>query len=301
MSFIKQKRFWIPVSFVLLICLVTVGFILLSPSSSPAAPVISWSPGSVNETISPGGSKVANVSFTSLKDLSNVDVWVVPELQPYIQVQPSSFAQIINGQTNNLSLTISASQNAPLGTFDGTIHIRQGKITIAKPLQIAINVWQFFSDDNLGINLYIPPNLSRIDPELPKPSLKLGEGYTFAIYRSISNNMPIIQAPINVPYEGCTIYFGVEDNSSQLNLLDWLNTYSYTRTQDIDEEIILNDIISVRRTGKGEIFDNPFITVFIPFEDRIYTITGESNRDLTDFEQCQYSLEQIIGSLSLKE
>ena len=159
MSFFTQKRFWIPVSFVLLIFIGIAGFILFSPSSAPAAPVINWTPESVTETISPGGSKVVNVSFTSTENLSNVEVWVVPELQPYIQFQPSSFAQITKGQTISVSMTFSANWDSQTGLIEGTIHIRQGRKTIAKPLPVKFDVTftlKKYQNDEVGFSLIVP-------------------------------------------------------------------------------------------------------------------------------------------------
>jgi hypothetical protein len=116
---------------------------VVGPSSAEAAPSITWTPGSLNEIIGQGQTKTVAVSFTSSEKLTNVVVRVVPELQPYVQVSPSSFASIAKGQTLSINVTIAAAATAPLGTATGTIQLRSGKgapKTFAKPLPIEIMV-----------------------------------------------------------------------------------------------------------------------------------------------------------------
>ena len=138
-SFLKQKPFRIVFS-LLSVIFVVFAVVLFIPKSSPAAPVITWTPAPITETVSPGGSKMVNVTFTSSKNLSNVTVWIVPELQPFVQVQPVIFNQITKGQTTNLTLTISANIDSPLGTFDGTIHLRIGSKTYPQTLKVLVKI-----------------------------------------------------------------------------------------------------------------------------------------------------------------
>ncbi|MFH1648473.1 MAG: hypothetical protein ABIA11_01915 [Patescibacteria group bacterium] len=64
----------------------------------------------------------------------------MPELQPFVQVNPTTFSQIIKGQAINLSLVVSANQDSPLGTFDGTVHLRVGSKTYPHTLKIVLKV-----------------------------------------------------------------------------------------------------------------------------------------------------------------
>src|SRR5262249_38732936 len=112
--------------------------ILLAPTSAPAVPSISWSPASVSETILAGETKTVPVSFIASENVSSVNVRVFPELQPYVQVSPSTFASIQKGQTVNLTITIASAATSLPGAFNGTIQLRSGsgknQTTFAKPL-----------------------------------------------------------------------------------------------------------------------------------------------------------------------
>lgn len=119
--------------------LLAIAAILLTPSPTPAQPVISWTPSALAGEIARGNSKTVAVSFTSLQTVNDVEVRVVPELQPYVQVNPSAFAVIPAGKPRTLQVTFSASNSSPLRTFDGTIQLRQ-RNNLARPLPVTVLV-----------------------------------------------------------------------------------------------------------------------------------------------------------------
>jgi hypothetical protein len=119
--------------------LLALAAILLTPSPAPAAPTISWTPSALIGEVARGHSKTVAVSFTSAETVNNVEVRVVPELQPYVQVNPSVFAVIPAGQPRTLNVTFSASSSSQLGTFDGTIQLRQ-RNNLARPLPVTVLV-----------------------------------------------------------------------------------------------------------------------------------------------------------------
>jgi hypothetical protein len=113
--------------------------ILLTPVPVPAQPVISWTPSALAGEVAGGNSKTVTVSFTSSETFNNVEVRVVPELQPFVQVNPTTFAVIPAGQPRTLNVTFSASNSSPFGTFDGTIQLRQ-RNNLARPLPVTVLV-----------------------------------------------------------------------------------------------------------------------------------------------------------------
>lgn len=131
-----------------------------SPQAAPG-PKINWNLTNITDIISPGESKSVEVSFIATKDLKNVEVFVVPELQPYVQVSPQSFSHVSAGTVTPLTIMFSAPSNAELGTFDGTIHINstEKKKTYSQPLPIKISISLLngiFSETNLGITFRYP-------------------------------------------------------------------------------------------------------------------------------------------------
>jgi hypothetical protein len=116
--------------------------ILTTPCPAAAAPPVSWTPQSVSGTIAPGGIKAVSVSFHAFQHLGNVSIRVVPEIAPFVRVEPSSFANVKAGSTIQVSIIFTAAPNASLGMFDGTVQLKQRNKTLAKPLPVVVTVRQ---------------------------------------------------------------------------------------------------------------------------------------------------------------
>ena len=101
---------------------------------------IQWSPKEITQTLRQGESSTLNVTFTSDINLSNVKLWVVPELQPFISVSPEVFSNITAGIKNSTTLTITVPVNTEPGIYDGTLHLRVGNKTYPQTLKILLEV-----------------------------------------------------------------------------------------------------------------------------------------------------------------
>jgi hypothetical protein len=126
------------------VVLIALAVIVLIPSSAPAQPVISWVPESVIETVLAGETKTVSVSFTASQELGAVEVWVVPELEPFVRTEPTSFTNIPAGQTTTLDITIAALADALPSTIEGTIQIRNAgrpPRNFARPLPVTVTVF----------------------------------------------------------------------------------------------------------------------------------------------------------------
>lgn len=124
------------------IVLVSLSVIIAKPSLVYPASAITWTPKQVAGEVALGKSKTQTVTFKSVEALSNVALRVVPELQPYIKVTPSSFPSISAGTSVSITVTFSASTTAPLRTFSGTVHLvdASGKSqkTYSTPLPVTL-------------------------------------------------------------------------------------------------------------------------------------------------------------------
>jgi hypothetical protein len=123
--------------------LIALAVIVLIPSSAPAQPVISWVPESLNETVLAGETKTLSASFTASQDLGAVEVGVVPELEPFVQTNPTSFQNIVAGQEVSLEIIIMAPEDTSPQVVEGTIQIRnagQPPRNFARPLPVTVNI-----------------------------------------------------------------------------------------------------------------------------------------------------------------
>jgi len=124
-------------------------FFLSSPSY--AKPVVEWTPNKISfeQTQGSQSSQVISVKFS--KDAHGVVARVVPELQKWVTVSPSSIGDILKGDVFDFTVTTNISPDDSVGTFDGVIQLRQlvaGKPekTIAKPLPVVLTITE--AEDN---------------------------------------------------------------------------------------------------------------------------------------------------------
>jgi len=131
------------VFFVLASVALLAGILVYSPPSPAAPPILSWNPTSVVQDVVAGETDTVSASFTASENLSDVVVRVVPELEPYVEVDPVSYESVSKGSAYDLDLTISAPVDAEIGVYDGTIQLRSGSDptkTYAKPLPVELSV-----------------------------------------------------------------------------------------------------------------------------------------------------------------
>jgi hypothetical protein len=158
------------------------------PSQQPGPPV-SWSPDHLVVTLSPGETKVVHATATISADIPATFTWVVPELVPYVTVQPSSLPASGASSTQNFDVSISIPEGTPFSTVEGTVQLRtpiqSGAATrnrnrkqvfrdrdgiaraaeqpgrqapaLARPLPILLNIWPVVVSTDLGIRFNTPP------------------------------------------------------------------------------------------------------------------------------------------------
>jgi len=127
------------------------------PSNAISKTTITWEPNVLYNTI--GNGQVAQdlyVKFVSTKNLTDVSVWAVPELQPFIIVSPEIFPQIQAGTQYELRIQFRIPPAAVERIYEGVIQLRSGSKVIPLPLPV-----------NLDLNyagIAISPN-ARVLPE----------------------------------------------------------------------------------------------------------------------------------------
>ena len=123
------------------------------PSDRPGqggGPPIEWDPANLSvEAIEQGQELQTSAAFRSRQNFDSLDVWVVPALTNDVLVESDIevIQDVEEGVWIDLELTITVSDDAEVGAYDGTLHLRDGNRTVARPLPIEINVEE--SDDEL--------------------------------------------------------------------------------------------------------------------------------------------------------
>lgn len=139
-------------------------------------PKITWSKAQLEATLSPGQSKSFDLTFTSNLQLKNIVIEPVPELAPFLTVQPSSFIAVPAGSPQSVHVTFLIPRGASLGIYEGTLHVRSGSQTFSQTLKIAVRVGVVYQDQTLGITLLYPPEwdvTARDTPVEDDPTLSI--------------------------------------------------------------------------------------------------------------------------------
>jgi hypothetical protein len=104
------------------------------------AQTISWSPSALSLQILGGTARSIKVSFTASNTLTNVDLSVVPELQPLLSITPSHISSLPTNAIIDVLLVFSIAEHTIPGSYDGVIKLRQSGRTIPSPLPIILLV-----------------------------------------------------------------------------------------------------------------------------------------------------------------
>lgn len=101
---------------------------------------IVWDPQKILLSVAKGESKSLDVKFISGQNLRNVDLWLTPELQPYVKLTQNHFDSVTAGVVNNVQLIVSARCGDTIGNYDGTLHLRSSNATYPQTLKLSVNV-----------------------------------------------------------------------------------------------------------------------------------------------------------------
>lgn len=126
----------------LTVFIVFLGCLTLATDLAHAKPTLSWTPQAVSQTLAQGENNEVVVSFRASAGASGIIPEIVPELAPYITVRSSSFASLEADAAYELTLAFSISADAPVGTLDGTVHLRSqaSNRSYARPLPIRLTI-----------------------------------------------------------------------------------------------------------------------------------------------------------------
>jgi hypothetical protein len=110
------------------------------PSAAEGQKVVSWTEETVQVSLQTGVLATVRASFTSAATMEDVELRLVPELEPFIVVQPNTFAILQSGTIVPVTLSFLVPDGTGLGTYEGTLHLTSGNRTLPATLKIAVRV-----------------------------------------------------------------------------------------------------------------------------------------------------------------
>ncbi len=115
---------------------IAIAFFIQTAVSQPSGVPVSWDPSGVEVAVPAGRAEEIVVFSTTHQDMPAVNVDIVPELSSFVSVEPDGLPPVLGGLEQIFVLTFQVPADAPPGTFEGTLRIREGSRTTAQPLPI---------------------------------------------------------------------------------------------------------------------------------------------------------------------
>ena len=114
--------------------------ILSFPIQAEAYSVV-WVPERIEQTIALGATLDLTVTFRSSIDLKNVELWISPELKPFVSLTPAYFKTIKANTRKDVEIHFFIPPNTQAGMYyGGTVHLKVGSVTNPMPLKVGFNV-----------------------------------------------------------------------------------------------------------------------------------------------------------------
>jgi hypothetical protein len=116
------------------------GILLICSTVSAGKYPLTWTPESITEAMGLMDSDTFSVILSSDEDIGPVNLWVVPELQPFISVSPTNL-YISAGNSYPVTITCTIPSGTTTGPRDGTIHIKCGEETIPATFKVELKIF----------------------------------------------------------------------------------------------------------------------------------------------------------------
>ena len=265
---------------VLIVALLAFVFVTYSPPAD-AKPGITWNPSSLSEELEAGQSTTTTVTFTSGSSVRNVTVEVDPEIAPYVSVSPDSFNTLASGTSYDIDVSFTATGDATVGEYEGTIYIQQRKRTLSKQLPVELEIiggQEVF--DNIDIAIEYP-----------------SDWYAFPSEDVVAfSNLEYFPSSRDDTYAYFQIRRLVNVNPLHTSIDQWFDEYfslGFPSGISSKEIIIVDDRESIRvqTLGVGE-----YVNIYIPDASDVISISFsiDSSNYLNDYDS-------MLDTLSIME
>jgi len=126
--------------------------------TQPGVPPISWEPDHLVVILPPGEFAKLTSTITIRSLIPATILELVPSLEAYVSLAPSSLPALPGGAMQTFIVSLSVPLGAPPRTIDGTLHLRSGAETIARPLPITLHIvdGELLTNDSGGYSLVTP-------------------------------------------------------------------------------------------------------------------------------------------------
>lgn len=172
---------------------------------------------------------------------------------------------------------------------------KKGQRNIVVSPLIPMDTSGTFRDPGVGVEFEVPRSAVEVPLADPIREALPGLGFPVASFRPNSPT-DLEGQPAEAPPTGCSIDVSIEDNGGALSLPDWLSQYYEAQPGEADEEVTVDGVTAVRRSGTSALFGNPFVVVFIPDGTRVFLVQVAIAGDQQIVDQCITEFDSFLTS-----
>ncbi len=253
-----------------------------------AKPVVEWTPSKISFEQMQGTQSSQVISVKFLKDVHRVVAHVVPELQKWITVSPSSIGDMVKGDIFDITITVNISPDDLTGTYDGVIQLKQlfaRKVErkIAKPIPVVLMITQF--EDPAVLLENISNDAGGLSSSVELPAVPDNETAKLSITGIDYNNNGIRDELENITFQGLNTLPNINIDSyyQLLSIVDMIQPKSPIVENSINEH---NIYCSYRLLSEG-------VKIELPLS-LLYSIVLDTQERKNAFNS---SLEESVVSL----
>ena len=148
---------------------------------------IGWTPGRIEETLGFEGKIDIRATFVSSKKLSDVNLWIVPNLQRFVSLEQTHFDSIKPHTPYEVIVHLSVPHGTRPGSYRGTVHLGVGecrhaeRFTLPQTLKIKLNV--------VYENVSIPSTTKVLDESTTQYLLSVSTDGAILIFSRITRDL----------------------------------------------------------------------------------------------------------------
>lgn len=139
-----KSKFLVPIALAAIVLAVTASPALtqvtLAKPGNGHGNIITWSPNPVTGSVAPGAFVVVPATFTSSVNLTNVTLDITPSLGGTVTIVPNTFAAVLAGVPNPVTITFTAPATGDRTQFNGVVHLRTGHQNHPQNLKLRFTV-----------------------------------------------------------------------------------------------------------------------------------------------------------------
>jgi hypothetical protein len=182
---------------------------VLGPPLAEAAPKITWTPSQLQLGLSQGQSRTVTLTFSSNQALYNVTVEAVPAIAPFVSVSPQTIPMVPANTPGSISLAFATAPTATIGTYEGTIHVRNGSQTYIQTLKISLEIVNPLGKDISTLmqrnQLVILGTVTSVQSAFDQSGKSIFTTVNLLISRVLKGALPAGTSSVNIQFRGGTV------------------------------------------------------------------------------------------------